>query len=137
MNELKKILNPELLNRIDDTIVFNALSRDEVSQILDIQLNDLSNRLKEKDLSLFLTDSARDYLIEHGYEPAMGARPMRRLIQKEIEDSIAMAILDGSKFEQNQICVDCVNNKLSVNFDRNNEEHIRCFSNSIENSVLK
>ena len=56
---------------------------------------------------------------------------------KEIEDSIAMAILDGSKFEQNQICVDCVNNKLSVNFDRNNEEHIRCFSNSIENSVLK
>ena len=137
MNELKKILNPELLNRIDDTIVFNALSRDEVSQILDIQLNDLSNRLKEIDLSLFLTDSARDYLIEHGYEPAMGARPMRRLIQKEIEDSIAMAILDGSKFEQNQICVDCVNNKLSVNFDRNNEEHIRCFSNSIENSVLK
>ena len=137
MNELKKILNPELLNRIDDTIVFNALNKEEVSQILDIQLSDLSNRLKEKDLTLYLTASARDYLIEHGYEPAMGARPMRRLIQKEIEDSIAMAILDGSDFEQNQICVDCVNNKLSVNFDVNNEKQIRCFSNSIENSVLK
>ena len=88
MNELKKILNPELLNRIDDTIVFNALTKDEVSKILDIQIADLAKRLSEKDLTINFTESAKDYLIEHGYDPSMGARPMRRLIQKEVEDAL-------------------------------------------------
>ena len=137
MNELKKILNPELLNRIDDTIVFNALTKDEVSKILDIQIADLSKRLLEKDLTINLTESAKNYLIEHGYDPSMGARPMRRLIQKEIEDSIAMSILEGVDSSLKQICIDCTNNNLSVNFEQSDDKQIRCFSNPIENSVLK
>ena len=137
MNELKKILNPELLNRIDDTIVFNALTKDEVSKILDIQIADLAKRLSEKDLTINLTESAKNYLIEHGYDPSMGARPMRRLIQKEIEDSIAMSILEGIDSSLKQICIDCTNNNLSVNFEQLDDKQIRCFSNPIENSVLK
>ena len=137
MNELKKILNPELLNRIDDTIVFNALTKDEVSKILDIQIADLSKRLLEKDLRINLTESAKDYLIEHGYDPSMGARPMRRLIQKEIEDPIAMSILEGIDSTLKQICIDCTNNNLSVNFEQLDDKQIRCFTNPVENSVLK
>ena len=137
MNELKKILNPELLNRIDDTIVFNALTKDEVSKILDIQIADLSKRLLEKDLRINLTESAKDYLIEHGYDPSMGARPMRRLIQKEIEDPIAMSILEGIDSTLKQICIDCTNNNLSVNFEQVDDKQIRCFTNPVENSVLK
>ena len=137
MNELKKILNPELLNRIDDTIVFNALTKDEVAKILDIQIADLSKRLLEKDLRINLTESAKDYLIEHGYDPSMGARPMRRLIQKEIEDPIAMSILEGIDSTLKQICIDCTNNNLSVNFEQVDDKQIRCFTNPVENSVLK
>ena len=67
----------------------------------------------------------------------MGARPMRRLIQKEIEDSIAMSILEGVDSSLKQICIDCTNNNLSVNFEQSDDKQIRCFSNPIENSVLK
>ena len=137
MNELKKILNPELLNRIDDTIVFNALTKDEVSKILDIQIADLAKRLSEKDLTINFTESAKDYLIEHGYDPSMGARPMRRLIQKEVEDAIAMTILEGVNSTLKHICVDCTNNNLRVNFEQLDDNQITFFSNPIENSVLK
>lgn len=137
MNELKKILNPELLNRIDDTIVFNALTKDEVSKILDIQIADLAKRLSEKDLTINFSESAKDYLIEHGYDPSMGARPMRRLIQKEVEDAIAMTILEGVNSTLKHICVDYANNNLLVNFEQLDDNQITFFSNPIENSVLK
>lgn len=93
LNELKRIINPELLNRIDDVIVFNALSKAEVSKILDIQIADLASRLAEKNLTINIEPDAKDYLIEHGYNPAMGARPMSRMIRKEIEDPLSMEIL--------------------------------------------
>ena len=93
VNELKKLLSPELLNRIDDVIVFNALNKSEISKILDLQIKELQDRLADKKLKLNLSDNARNYLIKHGYDPAMGARPMRRLIQKEIEDPLALEIL--------------------------------------------
>lgn len=93
LNELKKLLNPELLNRIDDTIVFTPLSKIEVSRILDIQLRELSKRLSEKNISLDVKKSARNYLIEKGFNPEFGARPMRRLLQKEIEDPLSEMLL--------------------------------------------
>ncbi|HZK20070.1 MAG TPA: ATP-dependent Clp protease ATP-binding subunit [Treponemataceae bacterium] len=96
ITELKKIMSPELLNRVDDIVVFTALSRDEVSQILDIQIADLSERLKEKNITIKIGPSARKYLIEKGYEPQFGARPMRRLIQCEIEDPLSLKIIEGS-----------------------------------------
>jgi len=107
MNELKKLLNPELLNRIDDVIVFNALSKKEVSKILDIQLADLAKRLEEKNLSINVKPKATEYLIENGYNPAMGARPMARLIRKEIEDPLAMEILSNTGKDVNTVNIEC------------------------------
>ncbi|AEE16434.1 ATP-dependent Clp protease ATP-binding subunit [Treponema brennaborense] len=96
LSELKKLLSPELINRIDDIMVFNALSRAEVASILDIQLSELSERLCEQHVSLTVKPAARDYLIDHGYDPAFGARPMRRLIQREIEDPLALRLLESA-----------------------------------------
>ncbi|MBQ8211801.1 MAG: ATP-dependent Clp protease ATP-binding subunit, partial [Treponema sp.] len=93
MNELKKLLSPELLNRIDDVIVFDALKKDEVSKILDIQIADLASRLNEKDLKIEITPKAKEYLIQNGYNPSMGARPMKRLLRKEVEDPLSTEIL--------------------------------------------
>ena len=114
MNELKRLLAPELLNRIDDVIVFDALSKKQVSQILEIQLNELADRLKEKNLSIQIKPKARDYLIEHGYNPAMGARPMKRLIRKEIEDPLSMAILSAKRGEYDCVSIEFSGDQLKV-----------------------
>lgn len=116
LTELKKLMNPELINRIDDIIVFDALNKKEISQILDIQISDLAQRLAEKGLSISLKPKAREYLIANGYDPAMGARPMRRLIQREIEDPISMLILEGKSSECKTIVVDCLKEGLRVRF---------------------
>ena len=92
-SELKNIMSPELLNRVDDVIVFESLGKKEIAAILEDQIAELSSRLAEKNIKIRLTSSAKNYLVEHGYEPSMGARPMRRLIQKEIEDEIANLII--------------------------------------------
>ncbi|MBQ9495749.1 MAG: ATP-dependent Clp protease ATP-binding subunit [Treponema sp.] len=116
LNELKKLLNPELINRIDDIVVFRALTKIHVAQILDIQLHELSDRLKEQHISISVKQKAREYLVEHGYEPEHGARPMRRLIQKEIEDPLSMEILAGKNEHSNLVSVDYVNDELRVRF---------------------
>ena len=95
LEELKRLMNPELLNRIDDVVVFNALDRAQVSAILDIQIAGLEQRLSERQITLTVRQDARDYLLEHGYDASMGARPMRRLIQREIEDPLSVLILEG------------------------------------------
>ncbi len=106
MEELKRIMSPELLNRIDDVIVFNALNKKQVSEILDIQLQELELRLAEKGLSLALKPKARAFMVDNGYEPSMGARPMRRLIQRNIEDQLANLLLSGKRGQSNQVIID-------------------------------
>ncbi|MBR4463623.1 MAG: ATP-dependent Clp protease ATP-binding subunit [Treponema sp.] len=117
MEELKRIMRPELLNRIDDVVVFNALSREQVSAILDIQIKELENRLSEQEITLTLKPKARDYLLDHGYDPSMGARPMRRLIQREIEEQLSLLILEG-KSESKKAIVDFKDDRLLVKFVR-------------------
>lgn len=95
MEELKRIMTPELINRIDDIVVFTPLNRTQISSILDIQIAALEKRLEEKNIHLVIKPKAREYLLDNGYEPSMGARPMRRLIQNEIEDQLSMLILGG------------------------------------------
>ena len=119
LNELKKLLSPELINRIDDIVVFSALSAEEVNEILDNQIKELENRLKEKGLKIKLKPSAKKYFAEKGYEPAFGARPMRRLIQKEIEDNIANLILDGTANQKDTITVEVKNQKVIVAVKKN------------------
>lgn len=92
--ELKKMLRPELLNRIDKTIVFRALTRDDIYKIIDLQINELKDRLQRKGISVQLNTGAKQYLLEHGYDTRNGVRPLRRLIQDTIEDHLALDMLD-------------------------------------------
>jgi ATP-dependent Clp protease ATP-binding subunit ClpC len=93
--ELKKVFNPELLNRLDDTIIFHALSIDHIKQIVEIVLADVAKRLAERGISFHLKESGRDFLAERGYDPTLGARPLRRAVQKYLEDPLAEEILRG------------------------------------------
>ncbi len=122
MNELKKLLSPELLNRIDDVIVFDALSKEEVSKILEIQLKELSDRLADKNLTIHISEEAKDYMIENGYNPAMGARPMKRLLRKEVEDPLSMEILSNLGKNMNRVLIDCEDNVLSVKLTAEDKE---------------
>ena len=118
MNELKKLLSPELINRIDDVIVFDALSKDEVSKILDIQLKELDERLCERGLKICIKADAKDYLIENGYNPAMGARPMKRLLRKEIEDPLSMELLANAGKDFNTVLIECDDGKIKVSLEK-------------------
>ncbi|GAC1392074.1 MAG: ATP-dependent Clp protease ATP-binding subunit [Candidatus Saccharimonadales bacterium] len=101
-DELKKILRPELLNRIDKTVVFRALTKKDVYHILDIQIEELLHRLVRHGISMQVTKQAKDYFLEHGYDPLNGVRPMRRLIQDTLEDHIALELLHN-KYKKGDI----------------------------------
>jgi ATP-dependent Clp protease ATP-binding subunit ClpC len=93
MGELKKVFRPEFLNRIDDVIVFHKLQRDEIKQIVELLLLRIRHSMAERELVLDLTEEAKDLLVEKGWDPAMGARPLRRAIQRYIEDPLADFVL--------------------------------------------
>jgi len=93
MGDLKKVFRPELLNRIDEIIVFPKLTREEILQIVDLMLNRLRVQMAEHETMIELTPEAKDMLVEKGYDPAMGARPLRRAIQRFIEDPLADFVL--------------------------------------------
>jgi ATP-dependent Clp protease ATP-binding subunit ClpC len=94
-DEVKKLFNPEMLNRIDELVYFRALTIDHIKQIIDILLVDLANRLAEKGISFKLTSPAKDWLADKGFEPQYGARPLKRALQKYLEDPLAEEILRG------------------------------------------
>lgn len=125
LSELKKLLSPELLNRIDDVVVFNALEKSEIAKILEIQIKELAERLSEKALSIDLNKNAKNYLVENGYEPSMGARPMRRLIQKEIEEPLSLELLARTDKSLNKIAVDLQKNKISVRLEKEKTEIVQ------------
>jgi ATP-dependent Clp protease ATP-binding subunit ClpC len=91
--ELKKVFRPEFLNRIDDVIVFHKLQKDEIKQIVELLLLRIRESMAERELQLELTGEAKDMLVEKGWDPAMGARPLRRAIQRYVEDPLADFVL--------------------------------------------
>ena len=95
MEEVKRFFRPEFLNRIDATVVFHQLTRVEILQIVDLMMDQVRKELEDKQVELELTEAARDYLGETGFDPVMGARPLRRLIQNEVEDRLSDEILSG------------------------------------------
>ena len=107
-DELKKNFKPEFLNRVDDVIVFPQLSKEELMQIVDLFIRKLNNRLEERDITLSLTAAAKERLIELGYDPALGARPLRRAVQREIEDKISENILQGVIKNASDVVADVV-----------------------------
>ncbi|MCZ4067296.1 AAA family ATPase [Microbacterium sp. NE2HP2] len=103
---LRQAFRPEFLNRLDDTVMFEALSQDDLAQIVELSVDALQRRLKDRRLSLAVTPDARAWLAERGYDPVFGARPLRRLIQSEIQDRLAMAILSGGVRDGDIVRVD-------------------------------
>jgi ATP-dependent Clp protease ATP-binding subunit ClpC len=93
MSDLKKVFRPEFLNRIDEVIVFHKLAKDEVKEIIDLMINRVRVQVAEHELQLELTDAAKDLLVDKGWDPSMGARPLRRAIQRYIEDPLADEVL--------------------------------------------
>ena len=112
MEEMKKSFRPEFLNWIDDIIVFAHLSKPEIREIVDLMLNDLFKRLESQQLTIEVTDEVKDYLGEAGYSEAYGARPLRRLIQKRIEDGLAEEILSGKYSSGNKIVLKLKDEKI-------------------------
>ena len=111
--ELKKNFKPEFLNRVDEVIVFPQLTREELMQIVDLFIGRLQQRLDERDLKLVLTTAAKERLMELGYEPSLGARPLRRTVQREIEDEISERILTGDIQSAQDIKVDFVSDAFT------------------------
>ena len=93
---LKRTFSPEFLNRIDDVIIFNSLEKDSLYKIIDIALRDMTKRIKELGFEVKLTDEAREFLSQKGYDPQFGARPLHRAIQKYVEDPLAEEILKAN-----------------------------------------
>jgi ATP-dependent Clp protease ATP-binding subunit ClpB len=106
MEALRRTFRPEFLNRIDEIVTFKALGRDEIARIVDIQLGDLQKRLAERKLALELTPAARMALAERGYDPVFGARPLKRTIQRMIENPLAVDVLAGRFAEGDTVLVD-------------------------------
>ncbi len=109
---LKQKFKPEFLNRIDEIIMFDALTLKELTGIVDIQTNSLKKRLLDQDIELEITQSAKDYLANEGYEPLYGARPLKRVIRQLVEIPMSMKILEGEFVKGDKILLDCKNNNL-------------------------
>ena len=106
MDQVARHFRPEFINRIDETVVFHPLGQEQIRAIAQIQLQGLSARLKEKDMSISISDAAMDTLGELGFDPVYGARPLKREIQQTIENPVAMSILSGEFEAGDRIAVD-------------------------------
>jgi len=114
--QLKQHFRPESLNRVDDTIVFRRLSQDEILTIVDLMIAKVDERLKDRDMGLELRPAARTLLSERGYDPMLGARPLRRTIQREIEDNLSEKILFGELKAGQIVTVDVQGTGLEAQF---------------------
>ncbi|MGB2695412.1 MAG: AAA family ATPase, partial [Dehalococcoidia bacterium] len=106
LDELKRVFRPEFLNRLDATVVFHSLSKEHIRYIVDLLLTELEKQLKPKGVALEVTDRAKDWLGEKGYDHVFGARPLRRVIQDELEDRLSDAILEGRFEEGDRVLID-------------------------------
>ena len=106
MNDLRSHFRPEFLNRLDEIIMFKPLTKDNIGGIIELMLADVNKRLEDKELSIRLTDAAKSYVIEHGYEPAYGARPLKRYLTKHVDTLAARMILSGEVYPQDTIVID-------------------------------
>ena len=106
LETLRQHFRPEFLNRVDEIIVFHALSRAHMKEIIDIQLRGLMKRLADRKIKVELTDEAKEFLVQEGYDPVYGARPLKRTIQKRVLDPLAVRVLEGEFGEGDRVLVD-------------------------------
>lgn len=121
---LKQTIRPEFLNRIDETILFLPLTRKNVEEIVELQLNNLKKQLKEKDLSLFITKEAFDWITEAGYDPFFGARPVKRVIQKQVLNELSKALLGGTIDRTKNVVMDVFDGKIVFRKPVKQEEEV-------------
>ncbi|HIZ64508.1 MAG TPA: ATP-dependent chaperone ClpB [Candidatus Blautia pullicola] len=112
--DLRAHFRPEFLNRLDEIIMFKPLTKENISGIVDLLMADLNRRLKDQELSITLTKPAKDYIIEQGYDPVYGARPLKRFVQKHVETLTARLILEGNMRAEDRIVIDLENGKLTA-----------------------
>jgi len=115
LDVLRNHFRPEFLNRIDETVIFHALRRNEIRSIATLQIKRIENRLSDRKISLNLSEEAKDYIANIGYDPSYGARPLKRAIQREIENPIATKILEGIFGEGQTISITVEDEKLVFN----------------------
>jgi ATP-dependent Clp protease ATP-binding subunit ClpB len=106
MESLRQQFRPEFLNRVDDIVVFHPLAEDQLTHIVDLRLKDLEKLLVDRKITLELTDAARKAIFAAGYDRAYGARPLKRAIQRMVQDKLAMKILDGTVLHGDRVVVD-------------------------------
>ena len=122
VEELKRVFRPEFLNRIDAQIVFHALSKEHIRSIVDLRMEEVARNLMLKGISMEATDALRDWLGEKGYDPIFGARPLRRVIQNEIEDSLSEALLEGRIETADTVIIDCEADEVIVTKQEKTQE---------------
>jgi ATP-dependent Clp protease ATP-binding subunit ClpB len=113
MEALRANFRPEFLNRIDETIIFKALSKDQIAEIVEIQLDVVARRLAERDVDLKITAAARDLIATLGYDPTFGARPLKRVIQRHILDPLALKLLSGTIHDGEEVVIDAIDGELT------------------------
>ncbi|HEY83941.1 MAG TPA: ATP-dependent Clp protease ATP-binding subunit [Chloroflexi bacterium] len=115
MGEMERMFRPEFRNRLDGVMIFKALTKGQIKDIMEYELRDVRSRLYDKDIAVTMTDNAKDYLAEEGYDPEFGARPLRRVLQEHIEDPLSEGILSGKYQEHNTLEVDYQNEEIMIN----------------------
>ncbi|MGE7545337.1 MULTISPECIES: ATP-dependent Clp protease ATP-binding subunit [Sporosarcina] len=121
LSELKKTFRPEFLNRVDDMIVFHSLEKEHLRQIVSLMSEDLAKRLAEQDIELVLTEAAQDKITDEGYDPEYGARPLRRALQKHVEDRLSEELLEGKVLMGEKVVIDVNDDKFVVRTEKQTE----------------
>ena len=117
MNEVRSSFRPEFINRIDEIIIFNSLSKEATLQILDKIIVEIEERLKNINLHIKLTDAAKEAFLERGYDPSFGARPLKRLVGKTLEVDLSKMLIEGNIHENDTVLVDYSDNKFLIRVD--------------------
>jgi ATP-dependent Clp protease ATP-binding subunit ClpB len=117
LKTLKNYFRPEFLNRIDDIIIFNFLTKEQIKMIVDIQINNLNKVLSDHKIQIQLTEKAKDFLADKGFDPDFGARPLKRAIQTHIQDTLSLKLLEGD-FNENDIVEIDINRQNSLIFKK-------------------
>jgi ATP-dependent Clp protease ATP-binding subunit ClpB len=112
--ELRQGFRPEFLNRVDDTVLFKPLTIEEITRIVDLLVADLNTRLADRRITIELTDQARDWVGERGYDPVYGARPLKRFLQKQVETRLARALIAGEVGEESVVTFDLEGDDLAM-----------------------
>ena len=120
MEVVRSSFKPEFLNRVDEIIIFHSLGKDAIRKIVEIQLDLLNNRLAERKLSVKLDDAAKDLLVEQGFDPVYGARPLKRVIQRMVQDPLALKLLSGNFVEGDCIAITVDPQSHEITFSKTN-----------------